>query len=61
MARNHDCVMERTNTRPTLRGLAKGRTLKLDFVVKKRQDNKISFNLGYLFLLYVDTKTVKML
>ena len=53
--------MESTNTWPTLRGLAKGPTLTLDFVVKKRQDNKISFNLGYLFLLYVDTKTVKML
>ena len=40
-------------------GMAEGRTLKLYFVVKKWQNQKII--LGHLFTLYAASKTIKTL
>ena len=48
------------NTQPTLRGVAEVRTLKLDFMVNKWRNKKIIL-LGYLFPLYMDAKTLKIL
>ena len=43
------------STRPTLRDIAEVRALKLDFMVKKWQNN--NKKLGNLFPLYIDTRS----